>query len=296
MNIEHLKLFIRVASLNNISLAGKELSLSPAVASTYLNKLEQSLGIKLIHRTTRQVSLTEEGKTFLPHAEEVVEAVRGARASVGSAKDSPQGTLRVTASASFARMHLIPALKGFMQLHPDLIIDIRMSDSIIDMVEGGFDVAIRNANLDDSSFNAKKLASDTRILCASPDYIAEFGEPQTPQQLTQHQCINLAGIHHWDFVTPQGTKRFKHSGALRIDNGEAIRDACEQGIGITICSKWCAYQQLRSGTLVQVLKDYPLVNDTAIWALYPSSRLLAPKVRVFVDYLSDHYTSQPYWQ
>ncbi|REG85644.1 LysR family transcriptional regulator [Marinomonas pollencensis] len=296
MNNDHLQLFVRVASTQNISLAGSELGLSPPVASMHLNKLEESLGVKLIHRTTRKVSLTEEGREFLPHAEEVLSAVDRAKASVGAGSFTPRGTIRVTAPSSFGRMHIVPALKGFVSEYPHLKVDLRQSDNIVDMVEGGFDIAIRNAALNDSSLVARKLASDTRIICASPDYIKQFGEPKTPQELQQHSCINLIGIEHWEFESDDGIQRIKPNSTIRIDNGESTRDACVDGAGITISSIWCCDKELREGKLVQVLKDYKLVNNSAIWAVYPSSRLIAPKVRAFIDYFVKRFGDTPYWE
>ncbi|MBQ4812732.1 LysR family transcriptional regulator [Pseudoalteromonas luteoviolacea] len=296
MNVAHLKLFTRIAATHNISLAGKELGLSAAVASAHINKLEETLGTKLLYRTTRKVSLTEEGLAFLPHAESVLESIESAKAAIGAGSHTPQGTLRITAPASFGRMHIVPALAEFTQLYPELKIDLRLSDTIVDMVEGGFDIAIRNAALSDSTLVASKLASDTRILCASPEYVAEHGMPSSPQALHSHPTINLTGIDHWVFTHHQGNIKFKPHSGLQIDNGEAIRDACIRGMGITLCSMWCAYQALQEGKLVQVLKDTPLVNDTALWAVYPNSRLLAPKVRVFIDYLKAYIGDVPYWE
>ncbi len=296
MNNDHLRLFVRIASTQNISLAGSELGLSPPVASTHISKLEKELGVKLIHRTTRKVSLTEEGRAFLPHAEEVLDAVDLAKASVGSGSFTPQGTIRVTAPSSFGNMHIVPALKGFIETYPNLKVDLRLSDNVIDMVEGGFDIAIRNASLNDSSLVARKLASDKRVVCASPDYIKQYGEPKTPQDVLNHECINLIGIDNWLFETPNGPQKIKTRGAIRIDNGVSVRDICVSGAGLTISSVWCAYQELNDGRLVEVLKDYALISDTAIWAMYPSSRLLAPKVRAFIDYFIKYYGETPYWE
>ncbi|PSW13382.1 LysR family transcriptional regulator [Photobacterium rosenbergii] len=295
MNIEHLKLFVRLATTHNISMAGQELGLSPAVSSAHINKLEEGLGVRLVHRTTRKVSLTEEGQAFLPHAEEVLASVEAARASVGAGSALPVGTLRVTAPASFGRMHLIPALKGFLARYPDLTVDFRFSDTIVDMVEGGFDIAIRDAELQDSTLIARKLAPDNRIICASPEYLEAHGEPKTPHELNDHQCVNLAGLTTWVFDSKDGPISVKTKGSFRTDNGDAMRDACTDGLGIAINSTWSVYKQLERGELVQILKDFPLVSDTAIWAVYPSSRLLAPKVRAFIDYFNDYYGSPPYW-
>lgn len=296
MNIEHLKLFIRVVATNNISMAGKELGLSPAVSSAHISKLEESLGVRLIHRTTRRVSLTEEGIDFLPHAEKVLESVELAQASVGSGSVTPQGTLRITAPASFGRMHVVPALAGFMDQYPNLSLDLRLSDSILDMVEGGFDIAIRNSRLNDSTLVARKLASDNRMVLASPAFLEKYSEPNSIGDLTDFNCVGLMGLEDWAFETKDGRQSVKPKYTVRMDNGEAVRDACVAGLGITICSVWCAYEQLRSGELVQVLKDQPLASDTAIWAVYPSSRLLAPKVRAFIDYFSERFGDNPYWE
>lgn len=295
MHIEHLKLFVRVASTNNISKAGQALGLSPAVASVHINKLEDELGVRLIHRTTRKVSLTEEGKSFYPHAEDVLACIEAARSSVSVGNALPKGTLRVAAPASFGRMHLLPALNNFFKQYPELTIDLKLSDTIIDLVEGGFDIAIRNSALKDSSLIARKLTKDNRILCASPDYLSQYGEPKFPNDLNNHQCITLMGMDNWVFQTKKGQISIKVKGNFRTDNGEAVRDACINGLGITINSSWSAYKHINSGELVPILRDYPLISDTAIWAVYPSSRLLAPKVRAFIDYLSGVFGDKPYW-
>ncbi len=297
MNVEHLKLFTRVEVTKNISQAGQELGLSPAVASNYLNKLEQSLGVKLLHRTTRHVSLTEDGQAFLPHAIEVLERIESARAAVGVGSQTPQGTLRITAPASFGRMHIIPALKAFLNNYPDLTIDLKLSDTIVDMVEGGFDIAIRNAQLPDSSLIATRLAKDQRVVCVSPDYIKKHGKPTVPSDLKNHQCVNLGQLDDWYFKTKNGDiNKIKTHGTLRVDNGESMRDASVDGLGLCICSVWCAYKELRSGQLIQVLENPPLADEAAIWAVYPSSRLLAPKVRAFIDYFKNFYGETAYWE
>lgn len=296
MNIDHLNLFVRVAALNNISMAGKELGLSPAVSSAHINKLEDTLGVRLIHRTTRKVSLTQEGQAFLPHAREVLESMETARAAVGAGSRSPHGKLRVAAPASFGRMHLVPALDAFLNQYPDVKLDLQLSDKIIDMVEGGYDVAIRDATLNDSTLIAKKLANDKRIICASPKYIERYGRPTSPPDLANHHCVNLSGLTTWQFETEEGPVSVKTNNRMLTDNGEAARDACVEGIGLTLCSLWCCYKHLQNGQLVPVLTDYPLAAEPAIWAVYPSSRLLAPKVRSFIDFFATCFDGTPYWE
>jgi DNA-binding transcriptional LysR family regulator len=299
MNVEHVKLFVRLAKSQSISMAGQELGLSPAVASSHINKLEENLGVRLVHRTTRKVSLTAEGLAFLPYAEDVLASVEAAKGAVGVGHNRPMGTLRVTAPASFGRLHLIPALNGFMKRYPELTVDFRFSDSIVDMVDGGFDVAIRVAELKDSTLIARKLASDRRIVVASPSYLEAFGIPEHPCDLTNHQCINLMGLDHWVFKTSNGTAEVisvKTSGRFRCDNGDAMRDATIGGIGISVNSIWSVYQQLKRGELIEILPDYPLAVDASIWAVYPSSRLIALKVRAFIDYFSEYFGQPSYWE
>lgn len=296
MNPDHLHLFVRIASTHNISSAGEELGLSPAVASAHIAKLEQELGIRLLHRTTRHVALSEEGKAFLPFAEEVLASIETAKASVGAGQSSPVGALRVTAPASFGRQHLLPAIAAFMQQYSGLSVDLTLSDSIVDLVEGGFDVAIRNAELKDSSLIARKLIADTRIVCASPGYLAQYGKPATPQDLKQHLCVNLRGLDTWRFYDGSDVISIKTNARLRTDNGEAMRDASCAGLGLSINSLWNCYRQLLNGELVQVLNDYPLASNAAIWAVYPSSRLVPAKVRVFIDFLLTWFGNTPYWE
>lgn len=296
MNVDHLRLFVRIASTLNISNAGNELGLSPAVASSYMNKLEESLGVRLIQRTTRKISLTEEGETFLPHAEDVISSIDTARSAVGAGSLTPHGTLRITAPASFGRMHLIPALKGFMTQYPKLTVDLKLSDCILNVVEEGFDIAIRDAALNDSTLRAKKIADDRRIVVASPHFLRTHGEPKTPEDLLNHVCINLSGLETWHFDSKDGEKTVKTNTVLKMDNGEAVRDACAAGLGIAISSTWCSYKKLNSGELVELLVDYPVKSNTDIWAIYPSSKYLSPKVRVFIDYLSDYFRDNLYWE
>ncbi|TKB55021.1 LysR family transcriptional regulator [Ferrimonas aestuarii] len=295
MNLEHLRLFVRLAATHNISAAGQELGLSPAVASTHINKLEAALGVRLVHRTTRKVSLTEEGLTFLPHAQEVLAQVEVARASIGVGNIMPKGTLRVSAPASFATMHMMPKLKGFLGRYPELTVDFRLTDTVVDLVEGGFDIAIRNSALKDSSLIARKLARDKRMLCASPEYLAKHGTPRSLEELAQHNCIVLTGIDTWQFQNDAEVVTIRPRGSFRTDNGTAMRQACVAGVGIAMQATWNVHQHLRSGELVPVLEDYPLASDVAVWAVYPSSQLLAPKVRAFIDYYIEQFGTPPYW-
>lgn len=296
MNIEHLRLFIRVAALGNISKAGSELGITAPVASNHLLKLEESLGARLIHRTTRKASLTAEGEVFLSHAKQIVEQVEIAKASVGVNSDQPQGVLRITTPASFGRLHVVPHLKAFCDLYPDLTVDLHLSDTQVDLVAGGYDVAIRNATLPSSNLVARKLTSDKRILCASKLYLDASGMPKTANDLLHHKCINQTGLEGWSLEHKGELVNIKKRGPIRLNDGEAVRRAAISGMGIAMCATWLVYEQLKSGQLVRVLENYKLLDRAAIWAVYPSNQQVAPKVRAFIDYFVELYGDSPYWE
>lgn len=296
MQVDDLNLFVRIARLRSISSAARDLGLSPASASARLAALEKRLGARLLHRTTRQATLTEDGLAFLPHAEHVVLATEAARAAIGQGQAAPCGTLRIAAPASFARMHIVPGLPDFCSRYPDLALDFRISDSIVDLVEGAFDVAVRYTDPGDSSFIARSLAPDRRVLVASPDYIERRGRPKSPDDLAHHACLVVGTLDLWTFQGRDGERIERRvTPTLRINDGGAVRDAACAGLGVALMATWCAADELRSGSLSPVLPDYPLISTQSLWALYPSSRELAPKVRVMIDWLAQRFGRQPYW-
>ncbi len=183
MDTDALRLFVAAAERLNITAAGRDLGFAPAMASNRLAKLERELGTELLHRTTRKISVSQEGAAFLPYAREVLAQVDAGRAALGAGTLHPSGILRFAAPSSFAQLHIIPLLPEFQTRYPDITLDLRLSDTRQDIIEGSFDLALRSAPLEDSSLLGRKLADDTRILCASPAYIEEFGPPVTPDTL-----------------------------------------------------------------------------------------------------------------
>jgi DNA-binding transcriptional LysR family regulator len=291
-----LQLFMRIAQLGSISAAARDLNLTPASASARLAAFEKQLGARLLHRTTRQATLTVDGLAFLPHAEHVLDAAHAARAALGREQAAPRGTLRVAAPASFARMHIVPGLPDFHVRYPDVVLDFRISDSVVDLVEGAFDVAVRYTELGDTSFIARRLARDRRVLVASPEYLRLRGRPKTPDDLAEHTCLVVGTLDLWTFLDADRKPIVrKVSPALRINDGAAVRDAACAGLGIAWMATWCAADELRSGALVPALPEFPLVSTQTLWALYPSSRELAPKVRAFIDWMVDRIGPEPYW-
>ena len=293
MDILSLRLFLRVAELGSVSAAGRDLSLSPASASARLVKLEETVGCRLFNRTTRAVSLTTDGEMFLPYAQQAIETLEIGLSAIGGQGEQAQGVLRMTMPGSFGRMHIIPALAEFQARYPLVNLDLWLSDEVLDAIEGAYDLIIRNAQLADSSFIARKLASDRRLLVASPTYLERHGVPSTPEELAGHQCVILADNNRWKFANGQIISVPR---SLTINDGEAMRYTLENGMGIGIKSFWNASESLKSGRLVEVLSNCPLVTEASIWALYPSRRIVAPKVRAMVDFLLERFWPVPPWE
>lgn len=297
LDLTDVALFARVSATRNLSAAGREFGLSPAASSARMAQLERQLGARLLHRTTRQVTLTQEGETFLVQAQLLLEAAEQAETSVGHASRAPQGLLRVAASVSFGRQHIVPALAEFLGLHPGIRLDLRLSDKIIDMAANGIDVAVRIGPLRDSALVARSLAPSRLVLCASPAYLAAHGTPQHPQDLTGHQCLVLGEMNPWRFRAAAGAPlAVRVSGRMQSDNGEALRDAAVDGLGIAQMSMWAVYRQLKAGTLVQVLADYPMADASVVSAVYLDRHFLPPRSQAFIDFFAARFGPEPYWE
>lgn len=295
LDLDTVALFVRVAALGNVSAAGREHGLSPASASTRLTQLEGSLGARLLHRTTRRVALTQEGEAFLREAQTLLAAEAQALASVGQGRTAPQGRLRVSCSSSFGRQHVSPALPEFLERYPGISLDFRLTDRVVDLIEEGVDLAIRVGALRDSTLIARKLASNRRTLCASPAYLAARGVPKHPGDLTAHECLILGEQRDWRFVTPGGMLSVRVGGRLASDNGEVLRDAVLAGCGIALKSTWDIGAHLQRGALVPVLPAYPLAEEVAIWAVYPSRAFVPPKTHALIEFLQARFGPAPYW-
>ena len=293
MDTQSLQLFVRIAALGSITAAARDLSLSPASASARLGKLESTLGTRLFRRTTREVSLTTDGADFLPYAEDALEVLQAGLASVAGHTEQASGLLRMTMPGSFGRMYIIPTLGEFQARYPDIRLDLRLSDEVLDVVKGAFDLIIRNAPLADSGLIARQLASDRRLLVAAPDYLQRFGNPKSPASLSSHRMINFPDNPNLAFANGESVRVDPYT---TVNDGEAMRQLIENGAGIGVKSLWNASQSLNSGTLVEVLPDHPLDTRSAIWAVHPSGRVVAPKVRAMINYLTELFTPTPPWE
>lgn len=300
MDTDSVRLFVLAAERLNISAAGRELGMAPAVASAKLAKLEKALKADLLHRSTRKVSLSLEGAEFLPYAREILAQEGAARAALGLSSAQATGTLRFTAPSSFAQLYIAPLLPEFLELHPGISLELRLSDTQFDLIEGSFDLALRNSTPEDSSLKGRKLADDKRVLCASPDYLDRHGTPAHPDELAAHQLIGFKDLSARDLVGPDGEigqfDPFQSARRLILDDGISQKAATVAGAGISLNSLWSVHSELASGSLVQVLPDYAVDDTSVLWLVYPKSNVLTAKVRVFIDFLLEKIGGSPAWR
>ncbi|MGN2253807.1 LysR family transcriptional regulator [Frateuria sp. GZRe12] len=298
--LDDLTLFLRVLDLGSISAAARSLGLSVAVASQRLKRLECGLGVRLLQRTTRRLHPTPEGRLLAEQGRALVEDLDALTTDLRQSAVSVSGTLRMTLPAAFGRQYLSPLLPEFLARHPKLRLSAHLSDEMQDLVGAGYDLAIRIGALDDSSLIARRLASNRRLLCASPAYLARHGRPRTPVELADHECVLLAGRNGrqdtWRLTDAQGQEHVvRVQGRFESTLGELVRDAALAGQGIALHSHWHVHEALRSGRLEAVLPDYSL-PESAIWAVMPQRRLVPPRVRAFVDFLAEHLGEVPPWE
>lgn len=300
METDDLVLFVRVAELRSLTAAGRDLRLTPAVVSARLIRLEKKLGMRLLNRTTRQVDLTPDGHSFLEHSLKILEAVDRAQSAIALNRDSPAGSLKVSAPVSFSRLHLAPAVARFTEAHPNLQLQLVASDRFDDFFHEQIDLLIRVAELKDSNMVARRIATSRRVLCASPDYLARVGEPKTPKELTEHNCLLLrfpgSQQWRWTLVYPNGRpETLSLSGTMDSDNSDILTSWCLAGHGIAMKDIFEVAPYLKDGRLVEIMREYPPVSYP-IMALYPHSQYLPPRVRLFIDFLAQEFGDAPAWE
>jgi DNA-binding transcriptional LysR family regulator len=290
---------VRVVERGSFTLAADDLRLSRAVVSKYLSRLEERLGARLLHRTTRRLSLTEAGAALFEASRGAIERIEEAEAAVAQFQAAPRGRLRVSAPMSFGILHLGPAIADFSREYPGVTLDIRLDDRFVNLVEDGIDVAVRIGVLTDSSLVARKLGVTRAVTCASPAYLGEHGEPQSPEDLATHDCLiysYLANANVWRFLSRDGREiPVAVSGTLRINNGIVLAEAALAGRGILVTPSFYVAPMLRDGRLKRVLADYRL-PELGIYAVYPQKEHVPPKVRVFIDYLAARFGRKPDWE
>ncbi|RAU23273.1 LysR family transcriptional regulator [Paramagnetospirillum kuznetsovii] len=294
---DYLQAFVKVAETGSFSEAARRLGLSKSMISRQVSALEADLGVRLLHRTTRSLSPTEAGRAYLERCQRILADLEEANLQVSHLQAVPRGKLRVSAPLSFGIGHLAAALPGFLERYPEIELDMNMTDRHVDLVEEGWDVAVRIGRLADSSLIARRLAPVRRLAAASPSYLAKRGIPLVPQDLTRHDCLThgVMVAAEWRFTDADGQGyEVAVGGRFHADNGDVLRVMALAGLGITMLPSFFMGDDIRAGRLVPVLEGFvPL--DATLNAVYPHSRHLSPKVRAFVDYLAEVFGPEPYW-
>lgn len=296
--LSELEIFVQVVEVESFSRAAEELNLSKSQVSKQISRLEDRLGARLLHRTTRRMSLTDVGRVFYQRCVQILADLEEAELSIGKLQSEPRGTLRISVPMSFGVMYLAPALSDFMAAYPDLQVDLNFNDRQIDIVDEGYDMAIRIGALADSSLIARKLAPIRLFLCGSPDYLDQHGWPQHPRDLKSHNCLRYRYFSTgsmWSFYSGQGKESVKVEGSLQTNNGDALREAALRDLGLCILPDFLVSEDFRTNRLFQVLDDWTVGEAFYIWALYPHNRHLSVKVRLFVDFLISRFTPTPPW-
>lgn len=294
--ISDLDIFARVARTGNMSAAGREIGLSPAVVSKRISLLEERLGTRLIQRTTRQLTLTETGEGYFKRVVDILNLIEEAEDFVSRRNARTRGLLKITAPTSFSRQHIAPFLPEFTARYPDIQLDLHLTDDFVDIISRGFDIAIRIGALEDSSLVQKKLAADRRVICAAPKYLQRAGTPATLADLDFHNCLSAGAQEFWRLEGPDGAHQLRVSGTLRSNSAELVRQALIDGMGIGLRSIWDIGAELKSGALQIVLPQYRGADKVGIYAVYPCREFMPAKVNAFLEFLNEKYGPEPYWE
>lgn len=290
--------FVAVVENDGFAAAARKLGVSKSAVSKRITLLEARLGAQLLHRSTRKLSLTEAGERYFVHAVEALAAAREAEDAVAQLQDAPRGLLKINTPMSFGRLHVAPLVPEFLKQYPLIEIDMVMDDRIIDLVEGGFDVAIRGGTLPDSALIARKLAPLHSVLCAAPDYVARHGQPSEPADLLNHNCIHYSyssGVAEWTFLGPNEPVTVRTSGTYQVNNSEALREVLIGKCGIGRLPTFVAGPDILSGRLIRVLPQFRMPSQS-LYSVFPERRHMPAKVRVFLDFAIEQFgADQPYW-
>ncbi len=278
--------FVHVAESESFTKTAKLMALSTAQVSRQISALEERLNVKLFYRTTRKVSLTDEGRIFYQHCRKVLDGLEDAERTVTNLQSKPQGKVKMTAPITYGEEYVLPLVNDFMVLHSDIEVYAYLSNHQVDLVEEGYDLAVRLGKLADSSMMAKKLVERTHCICASPAYLEKYGTPRFPSELKKHSCL-LGTLDSWHYKDNGKEKSIRVTGRLRYNSGHSLADAAVKGLGIVQLPTFYVQHHLQSGALLTLLDNYR-EPDKVTWAVYPQNRHLSPKIRLLVDYLAEH--------
>lgn len=296
-NLTGLVVFAKVVEEGSFSKAAISLGISKSSVSKQITALEDHLGSRLLNRTTRRISLTEPGTLLYERCQRIVAEVDAAEREAGSLQSSPSGRLRISAGVSFGHLHLAPLMPDFLLAFPDLSVELILNDRRVDLVEEGYDLALRIGHLENSTLIARKLCPSRLVTIASPDYLEKHGEPKHPQELARHAHLAYSYLNDgtaWDFRVEGRDQQFRIAPRMTTNNGDAILTMAERGSGISQVPTFIAGDSIRAGYLKQILSDY-VAAPIGLYALYPTSRNLPLKVRVFIDFMRNWFRNDPKW-
>ncbi|MBC7799423.1 MAG: LysR family transcriptional regulator [Gemmatimonadaceae bacterium] len=290
-----LRTFVRVAEAGSFSAVAREMGATQPAISRQVGALEQHLDARLIQRTTRSLTLTEDGRDLLGHARRVLDCVEEAEAAIGRRQGTPSGLVRLTTPATFGRLYVAPRMRRLLDRYPDLSVELYMSDSPTDLIASGMDLAIRGGPVTEASLVARRIAGSARYVVASAEYLARNGTPLHPDDLARHSCVIFlqnAAPNEWRFQGPGGPVTVTVAGRFRTDSSEGIRAAVAAGIGLALAPAWVFGDDLITGNVRAVLEPFQ-AEQVAIHAVYPSRRNLAPRTRAVIDFLVDEFRLDP---
>ena len=296
--LKQIESFVAVSTKGSLTAAALAEGVAPAVIGRRIDALEERLGVKLLLRTTRRITLTHEGSAFLEDCQRLLADLGNAEASVSAGGVKASGHLRITAPAGFGRRHVAPLVPGFLAQHPEVSLSLNLSDRVVDIVNEGFDCAIRVGDLPDSSLVSVRLADNRRLCVASPDYLARAGTPASPADLTKHQCLTLSSdasqTRGWAFLVDGQVTHLRPGGRLDCSDGQVLHRWCVQGLGIAWRSTWEVEGDLAAGRLVSLLEDYA-APPNGIYAVFPQRRHLPLRVRLWIDFVKHSFGDPGYW-
>lgn len=291
--------FVSVAVRGSLTAAALAEGVAPAVVGRRIDALEERLGVKLLVRTTRKISLTHEGSAFLEDCQRLLADLSNAEASVTAGGVKASGFLRVTAPAGFGRRHVAPLVPRFIGMHPEVSVSLNLGDRVVDIVNESYDCAVRVGDLPDSSLVSVRLADNRRLCVATPSYLQRAGVPRHPNELARHECLTLSSdasqSRGWAFTVDGAVTHLRPSGRLNCSDGQVLHDWCLQGLGIAWRSTWEVEQEVAQGRLVTVLDDFA-APPNGIYAVFPQRKHLPLRVRLWIDFLKHTYGDADYWR
>ena len=297
--LKQLESFVAVATKGSLTATARAEGVAPAVIGRRIDALEERLGVKLLVRTTRRITLTHEGSAFLEDCQRLLTELASAEASVSAGGVKASGHLRVTAPAGFGRRHVAPLVPKFLARHPDVSVSLNLSDRVVDIVNEGFDCAVRVGDLPDSSLISVRLADNRRLCVAAPGYLQRAGVPQHPSELMRHECLTLSSdasqARGWAFAIDGTVTHLRPRGRLDCSDGQVLHEWCLQGLGIAWRSTWEVASDVAEGRLQVVLADFA-APPNGIFAVFPHARHLPLRVRLWIDFLKHTYGRPAYWR